>query len=480
MPQVINTNVMSLNAQRNLNMSQGALQTSLQRLSSGLRINSAKDDAAGLAISERFTSQINGLTVAARNANDGISLAQIAEGSLSQAGNILQRVRELSVQSLNATNSPSDRKALQLEVGQLTAELDRIAKTTEFNGQKLLDGSFGTATFQVGANANQTIVATTANFKTQQYGDYRIDGYGDSVAGASRITAAGTFTLSGSSGTASIAYAAGATAETIAAAINLKKADTGVTATALTQTDLTFASSGAYRLQLFGDNTSAQSVGFTIDASSGIESLSVAASAINDLTAKTGIVATVKADGTGITLQQNDGKDIDVQDTSFQNSGAVKVSTSNSTATLTADTTTQTAYVTGQVTFDSQRAFTIQGTKQTVASAASQASYLLQVADLDISTVSGANVALAVADAAIGQISSQRAKFGALQNRFSSTISNLQTGVENMSAARSRIRDADFAAETAELTRNQILQQAGTAMLAQANQIPQNVLSLLK
>ena len=161
MPQIINTNIMSLNSQRNLNRSQGALQTSLQRLSSGLRINSAKDDAAGLAISERFTSQIRGLTVAARNANDGISLAQVAEGALQEASNILQRVRELAVQAINATNSPSDRAALNLEVGQLTAELDRIARSTAFNGQKILDGTFGTALFQVGSNANQTIVATT-------------------------------------------------------------------------------------------------------------------------------------------------------------------------------------------------------------------------------------------------------------------------------------------------------------------------------
>ena len=167
MPQVINTNIMSLNSQRNLNTSQEALQVSLQRLSSGLRINSAKDDAAGLAISERFTSQIRGLNQAVRNANDGISLAQTAEGALAESGNILQRVRELAVQSANATNSASDRQALQSEVGQLVQELDRIAKNTEFNGQKLLDGTFGTAVFQVGANANQTIQTVLKVWKLQ-------------------------------------------------------------------------------------------------------------------------------------------------------------------------------------------------------------------------------------------------------------------------------------------------------------------------
>ncbi|MEQ1882004.1 MAG: flagellin, partial [Burkholderiales bacterium] len=174
MPQIINTNIASLNAQRNLNTSQSSLAMSLQRLSSGLRINSAKDDAAGLAISERFTAQIRGLDQARRNANDGISLSQTAEGALEAAGNILQRVRELSVQSANASNSASDRQALNSEVTQLISELDRIAQTTEFNGQKLLDGSFGSSVFQVGANANQTITATTANFSATKYGNYRV------------------------------------------------------------------------------------------------------------------------------------------------------------------------------------------------------------------------------------------------------------------------------------------------------------------
>ena len=174
MASTINTNVASLTAQRNLGMSQTSLNTSIQRLSSGLRINSAKDDAAGLAISERFTSQNKGLNQAVRNANDGISLAQTAEGALKASGDILQRVRELAVQSANASNSAGDRQALQAEVGQLVSELDRISKTTEFNGTKLLDGSFGTQQFQVGANANQTIVAATGNLRTSTYGNNQL------------------------------------------------------------------------------------------------------------------------------------------------------------------------------------------------------------------------------------------------------------------------------------------------------------------
>ena len=205
MASTINTNVASLTAQRNLGMSQTSLNTSIQRLSSGLRINSAKDDAAGLAISERFTSQIRGLNQAVRNANDGISLAQVAEGAMGSAGNILQRVRELAVQSANASNSAGDRQALQQEVGQLVAELDRISQTTEFNGQKLLDGTFGTQQFQVGANANQTIVAATANLRTSVYGNNQ-NAASAGVAsgaslGASNGVAGGSVAISGYLGT---------------------------------------------------------------------------------------------------------------------------------------------------------------------------------------------------------------------------------------------------------------------------------------
>jgi flagellin len=486
MPQVINTNVMSLNSQRNLNRSQEGLSVALRRLSSGIRINSARDDAAGLAISERFTSQIRGLTVAARNANDGISLAQVAEGALGEVGNMLQRVRELAVQSANATNSATDRAALQAEVAQLTAELNRLAKSTEFNGQTLLDGRFGTALFQVGANPFQTVVATTANFKTNQYGDYRIEGYGTSVAAASRIAAAQTIAISGSSGLTTVAVAASATAEDIANKANLVLDQTGVEAYAQTEVDLTFTpgASGVYRFTLNSDNTSAVSIGFSLAAASGVENLSAAVTAFNDHQAKTGVVATVKQDGSGITLTNYSGNDIDLFDTTFTNAGDVTVTAgqtgATTTVTLTADATVQSARATGQVTFDSDKSFTITGNATQVVSAASEAAVLKKVADLDISTVDGSNLAISIVDAAIAQVSNQRAKFGALQSRFESTVRNLETSIENLSAARSRILDADFAVETAELTRTQILQQAGTAMLAQANQVPQNVLQLLQ
>ena len=495
MPQIINTNLMSLNSQRNLNRSQSTLSTSLQRLSSGLRINSAKDDAAGLAISERFTSQIRGLTMASRNANDGISMAQVAEGALTEAGNILQRIRELAVQSANATNSASDRQALQAEVSQLTAELNRIAKTTEFNGTKLLDGSNATSLFQVGANANETIVATTNNFKTSQFGDYRVTGRAtEAFAGTNgrydATTAAYDFRIVGSEGSASINISAGDSAKDVAAAVNLVKDSTGVTATATTEVTLTFAAAGSYQLTLGSDQgtstADAVTLGFSISANTGVEALSAAVNAFNDQTATTGVVATVKDDGSGITLTNYEGEEIVVRDTTFQNSGNVTVTGgAGSAQTLTANTAADTVTVTGKVVFDSTKSFTIDSTTGTATlvltatSGGSEASSLQAVKDLDISSVAGANDALVIVDAAIAQVSNQRAKFGALQSRFEATVRNLETSVENLSGARSRIRDADFAVETSELTRSQILQQAGTAMLAQANSIPQNVLSLL-
>ena len=482
MPQTINTNIMSINSQRNLNRSQSGLQMALQRLSSGLRINSAKDDAAGLAISERFTAQIKGLTVAARNANDGISLSQVAEGALQEVSSVLQRVRELAVQSINATNSSADRQALNAEVLQLGAELDRIAKTAEFNGQKILDGSFGTALFQVGANANQTIVATTNNFKTQQYGDYRISGYGSDVANASRLTAGGTLVIAGAQGGSTIVFASSASAQDVADAVNLASGSTGVTATATTELTMSFSSAGSYQISLKGENPTAVTLGFAINAARGVEALSAAATAINDQTGKTGIVASVKADGTAIILTHYQGEDITMADTTFSNADSITLSGAPgaSVKVLTADNTSTTAVGVGQVVFDSEKSFTVTGGAQLVISAAAEAAVLQKVADIDVSSVSSANIALSIVDAALGQVNNQRAKFGALQSRFESTISNLETAVENLSAARSRIRDADFAAETAALTRAQILQQAGTAMLAQANQAPQNVLKLLQ
>lgn len=510
MASTINTNINSLNAQRNLSSSQASLSTSMQRLSSGLRINSAKDDAAGLSISDRMTSQIRGSTQAARNANDGISLAQTAEGALGSATTILQRVRELAVQSANATNSSSDRAALNAEVGQLTAELDRIAKTTQFNGQNLLDGSFGSASFQVGANANQTITATTANFSTSKYGNNRIGSVvagtpganGDLVTGStanavassagaaaaitSRITA-GTVAINGASGSATINVAAGASAKTVAANINAQAGTTGVSATARTEINAgTFAANGAYTLQITSDNSVPLNVAFTVGAANDADGLAAAINAFNDKSSQTGVTAKLNPAGDGITLTNQSGADILVGNLSATGSnvtiGTTVAVASNGAAVAAANG----AYATGALTLDSNKTFGITATAGQAAAAtgyfnaASAGSQLQATSTLDVSTIESATRTLSTVDASLATVNGQRASFGALQSRFETTISNLQTTAENLSASRSRIQDADFAQETANLSRTQILQQAGTAMVAQANQLPQGVLALLR
>lgn len=485
MPQVINTNIMSLNSQRNLNTSQEALQTSLQRLSSGLRINSAKDDAAGLAISERFTSQIRGLNQAVRNANDGISLAQTAEGALAESGNILQRIRELAVQSANATNSASDRQALQSEVSQLVSEMDRIASSTEFNGQKLLDGTFGTAIFQVGANANQTIQTTTANFRTANFGNYRVNGEGTSASTTARLNGE-MLTVTGSLGAETVEIDPGASARKVAETVASKSNDTGVTAFALTEETATFDSAGAYVIDVSSDNEAPVNVAFTISDTEGADGLAGAVTAFNDVASKTGVTARLSDDGKGIVLRNSTGNNISLAEIAKNTNagkimvGDVALRSGAETAEAGEDSELSGIVVTGQVTFDSDKSFSVVGDAGETVTKSTEASELNAVANLDVSNVDGANLALATVDAALNTVSNQRAKFGAIQSRFGSTISNLSTNSENLSAARSRVRDADFAKETAELTRTQILQQAGTAMLAQANVAPQNVLSLLK
>ena len=490
MAATINTNVSSLTAQRNLGMSQASLNTAIQRLSSGLRINSAKDDAAGLAISERFTSQIRGLNQAARNANDGISLAQVTEGAMKSSGDILQRIRELAVQSANATNSSGDRQALNQEVGQLVAELDRIAKTTEFNGQKLIDGSFGTAQFQVGANANQVIVAATANMRTNVFGNNQVVAGGTGAAAAtfsSNGVSAGTLAVNGFVGSANVAVASNATATAIADKVNAVRADTGVTASARTELSLSFGSAGAYSLTLQSDNTDVQGVSFSLSAKDTADGLSAAVSAINEKSAKTGVTAALSSDGTKILLTNPTGNDIQVSDTAaISNAAAVTVQKLNDTGgtvgaaiTLTADTAADNALVSGYVTFDSEKSFTVTPTT-TNAIATGSASTLKKVSDLDVTTFAKSTEALKTVDSALAFINGERAKLGALQSRFETAISALNITSENLSASRARILDADFAMETANLSRAQILQQAGTAMVAQANQIPQGVLQLLK
>lgn len=394
----VNTNIASLNTQRNLNTSSKALDTSLQRLSTGSRINSAKDDAAGLQISNRLSSQINGLNVAVKNSNDGISMAQTAEGALQQSTSILQRMRDLSLQSANGSNSDDERKALNSEVTELKKELNRISNTTTFGGKKLLDGSFETTTFQVGSAANETISVKIDEMSTESLegtfssGSITAGSVAAGAASASGAIAVSITMVGGEARTFSATFASGATqAEQVQAlATVINDANIGV---------------GAF-VNDDGDIDLVTALGSGAEAGQ-IESLSFGSGASVDA------AKTASASGTGT--------DIDVAEVTSGN----------------------------------------------------------LVDDIDITDVIGSQKAVIVIDDAIAAIDAQRADLGAVQNRFENTIGNLQNIAENVSAARGRIQDTDFAAETANLTKNQILQQAGTAILAQANQLPQAVLSLL-
>ena len=478
MAAIINTNVQSLNAQRNLGISQNSLAQSMQRLSSGLRINSAKDDAAGLAISERMTTQIRGLNVAVRNANDGISLAQTAEGAMASVTNNLQRMRELAVQSANATNSSSDRAALQAEVSQLSQEIDRVATQTDFNGTKLLDGSFSAQAFQVGANAGQTItIDSIARARTSTLGKFNgVNVSNNAVATPSNTPAAMTVTFTGGSlGTVNLGNVAN-DAKAIANALNASgiagmsaSADPAV-ATGTQAALLGTEASEALSFALNGTNIS-----FTTGTTqSGAQDALLAA--VNAQSANTGVVATNT--GSGIKLTAADGRNIvagalaGATDWSAAKLGLGGVLGATTAGTVDINYQSPSGNAATAVSVDVAGGFTTGS--QAIASTGTA------ISAIDISTVTGANTALTAIDAALTQINSSRAALGAIQNRFSSTIDNLQTNSENLSASRSRIIDADFAAETANLSRSQILQQAGTAMVAQANQLPQNVLKLLQ
>ena len=483
----INTNASALNAQRGLVSSQDNLNTAMQRLTTGLRINSAKDDAAGLAISDRMTAQIKGLNQSVRNANDGISLAQTAEGALQESTNILQRMRELSVQSANDTNTGTDRTSLQKEVGQLQQELNRIANTTAFNGKTLLDGSFSAQKFQVGANAGQTIQVSMGSAQASSIGAQRVTTASASyaaIASATNSVSSGTLTINGSVGSATGAIASGDSAKNIAATVNVLTAKTGVTARAVTQSELKVTSTGAVVFELRGQNTTATAgatISYSASTTAGASDLAGLAAAINDKAGTTGVTAKLNDAKTGLTLENADGYDIQIKGVATS-SAAISLNSVNETggvgtAVAVASGAATFATVGGRVTLESGKSFSQSASGSNLGSAAST---LKDVGAIDITSQNGANDAISVIDNALSFIDDLRGDLGAVQNRFDSTISNLQNVADNITSARSRIQDADFAKETSNLSKSQILQQAGIAMLSQANQAQQNVLSLLR
>lgn len=487
----VNTNVASLNTQRNLSNSSSALQTTMQRLSTGSRINSAKDDAAGLQISNRLTSQINGLGVATKNANDGISIAQTAEGALQQSTNILQRMRDLSLQSANGSNSATERQALNDEVKQLQSELNRIADTTTFGGQKLMDGEFGTKSFQVGSNANETIGVTINSASAKSIGADRLDvagnGYGSVVSGATLTAAAattsgGALQIIGSNGASgSVTLTAGKSAKDMATQVNTLSDKTGVTADARTGVELSgLTASGNVSFTLGGEDTATISAN-VVDKND----LTSLANAINAQSGKTGVTAELTNSNGSLKLINEKGDDITIE--GFSGGATLKSVNYNGEVASGAGTvltsTNNDARIQGNLRLEASGAFQASADQANVISTGANTpvvSTLTSVADIDISSQEGAQNAVSVIDSAIAAIDKNRASLGAIQGRFENTIANLQNISENVSAARGRIQDTDYAAETAALSKNQILQQAGTAILAQANQLPQAVLSLLQ
>jgi flagellin len=593
MAQTINTNVMSLNAQRNLTTSGSQLSQSLQRLSSGLRINSAKDDAAGLAISDRMTTQINGLNQAARNANDGISLAQTSEGALQEVTNNLQRIRELAVQAANATNSVSDLAALDQEVQQRISEVERIAAQTSFNGRKVLDGTFGSATFQVGANVGETIsVGLTTNMRASAIGTLATSESGN-------LDAVIAEAIEGSDATAGVHTSAAITAFDFSVAAD---AGSGGELVLPTVTDFThdaadavftvdgtvitldedFASLDAMaqeiedQLNVAGDydvvnvageftftNNDPGSAAVTITASNGVATTAGITNAVG--TAGDPVVATTNrvftVDGETVTLDSNvtnmAGLVAEVQDQlDAAAAGTYEVSSSGTSLVISTVATGASAaapviagtdetwvggtgvageaevadvpavtltlgaadfslaigeadpvFVTGTFTtvqgladavnsavsgvyasvtedgtlmLSGSDDMTIGGSNTSLGYTAGTVEAAGSLDDVDVLSAESANDAILRIDSALTAVSTFRSTLGAIQNRFESTINSLQAVGENLSASRSRILDTDFAAETARLTRAQILQQAGIAMVAQANALPQNVLALLR
>lgn len=475
---VVNTNVASLNAQRNL-LSTGSLQSrSLQRLSSGLRINSAKDDAAGLAISDRMNAQVRGLNQAARNANDAISLAQTAEGAMQESTNILQRMRELAIQSANDTNTQSDRDSLQAEVTQLTAELDRIATTTAFNGRILLDGSFGTAKFHVGAEKDQTISVTMGNATISSLGAYASNtSTGISATGTtagSLTSPSGVLTINGAiittaaDGLSTSDSASSAVA--VAAGINASSA--GVTATANATTvnvgTIAVGTSAAGDFQINGvDILFTSQVG---DANNAVRD------AINGVQNQTGVSAELDASN-NLILTASDGRNIRL---TTDGGGSAATFTNFALNVANDDIAVGTVTISDDAAIVVNAGIAAATHGMTITAGTYNISSATAIQSVDISSQAGSENALQTIDQAITTIDTLRGDLGAVQNRFESTIANLMSVSENIAAAKSRILDADFASETANLTKSQILQQAGLAMLSQANQVPQAALTLLQ
>ncbi|WIH18745.1 flagellin [Photobacterium damselae] len=514
----INTNVTAMTAQRNLNSASSSVADSMQKLSSGLRINSAKDDAAGLQISNRLTNQTNGLNVAMRNANDGVSMAQTAEGAMQESTKIMERMRELALQSANGSNSDKDRGAMQKEMGQLQSEMNRIADTTSFGGQNLLDGSFDTKTFQIGANSNETQSLNLMDVSSHALGQtYKSFGADTGTPTLKASAAAGTPNSDGSVSikvggkSHDIALGYDISADALAEKINNIEGLSGVTVTQgadktpaqdakMNISELAMGAGTTGTLSLNGKDIDLTQFAGT-DVTSDVNALNnKVIDEINKHSDETGVTATLKA-GTGgaagsIDLVAADGKAINASATikggATTGNSAIKLgdntkieSAGGAAAKSDSEVAKSIAAVKGDFSINFGTAkldASIKGDVLVGSTKIDQKSGTTteSVASLDLSTQAGAQNAIDVLDAAMEQVDSKRAEIGAFQNRMNHTMSNLANINENVTASNSRIKDVDFAKETVNMTKGQILQQAGTTILAQAKQIPQSAVSLLR
>ncbi|QHF46136.1 branched-chain alpha-keto acid dehydrogenase subunit E2 [Pseudomonas sp. S35] len=501
----VNTNIASITTQGNLNKAGGALATSMQRLSSGLRINSAKDDAAGLQIANRLTSQINGLGQAVKNVNDGISIAQTAEGAMQASTDILQKMRTLALSSATGSLSADDRKSNNDEYQALTSELTRISATTTFGGQKLLDGSYGTKAIQVGANANETINLSLENVAANKIGSQQIKSSAVKIDATGLVK--GDISVTGNGQTKDISYLASASAKDIAAQLN--GAIGGLSATASTEVKFTVDEVVTKGTPAILDGTGAvttpavagKPANFQLSVGNGaavnfvgVTDTASLADQLKSNSAKLGI--TVNFDEVNNTLEVKSDSGENLKFTSGTDSAAISVNSKDGQGKYQAAAgvetpqalTTGDYVVTGQISLDSAKGYSLgQSTATGAADGVSQlfgnptaSSVKTNISDTDVTNSANAQNALAVIDKAIGTIDSVRSGLGATQNRLTTTADNLQNIQKNSTAARSTVQDVDFASETAELTKQQTLQSASTAILSQANQLPSAVLKLLQ
>ena len=500
----VNTNIASVDARNSLMGNNVTMDKAFERLSSGKRINNAGDDAAGLQIANNLTSQINGLKMASKNAGDGISLVNTVDGALSEATDILQRMRELAVQSSSDTNSGQDRVFIQDEINALNTELNRISSTTQFNGVNVLDGTFGDISLQVGYDPSQTVNMSVNSSDTATLGAYQdtstvetlavVDTYALATAGLTAVIVdAADYTVSGFFGSDTAYIGAEAGARDVASAFNLIAGNTGINATAETRARLTVSAAATLTFDLYGKSSTKSSVTAVISDTSDLSNLK---DAINAVSGSTGITATLTSDKAGVNIINPEGytiyfadvtaaggTDADLQVANLTYTAAGVATAANTVAMKGDAATDDSTYVLGQVTLSSDKAFALKSgnaANHFATDTSLQTSALSQLGDINLKNIHGAQKALAIIDKAINMVDTTRATMGALNNRLESTINNLNNIQVKTEASLSRIMDADYAEETTSLSKSQVLTQAATAMLAQANQAPQGVLRLLQ